>query len=106
VSSHATSCIQTLDYLLAKHDKMLRELMTEPRGLLKIQERDRPPRVVLTEEEHDRILALCLRGNRNNGSDIAIARLTGRSHATVRNIRRLRHPLYDKKRCSRLYPAS
>lgn len=104
MTSHATSCIQTLDYLLAKHDRMLRELLTQPGALLTVKERDKPGVVPLTVEEHDRILAMCV-GN-SIASDKAVAHQVGRSHTLVRRIRLRQHKMFDAKRCAHLYPAS
>ena len=103
MSTYATSCIQTLDYLLRKHDKMLSEAVRLPDTLKLCEPVDHKPTVPVTVEEHDRILELCRTSGLSNNQ---ISRRTGRSPTVVSTIRRHKHPLYDAVRCEPMSKAS
>lgn len=93
--SYASSCIQTLDYLLRKHDKLLRETVRLPDTMKAISTRDYAPMTPLTEQEHDRIWHLCRTSKLSNNQ---IARQSGRSPTVVSLIRHNKHRLYNAER--------
>ena len=101
--SYATSCVQTLDYLLRKHDRMLTEALKMPDTLKAFDTRDRQSTTPVTVEEHDRIFWLSHTSGR---SDKDIGREFNRSFTVVSRIRRRLHKLYDPVRCEALSKAS
>lgn len=103
MSNYASSCIQTLDYLLRKHDKLVSAALRLPDTLKTADTRDGACWKPLTFEEHDRIFAIC---RTTKMSDRAVGKMVGRSFSTVCKVRQRKHTLYDAGRCEGLYQAS
>lgn len=92
--NYASSCIRTLDYLLRKHDRMLRQSARQAAALGPRIDVDRPPQVLITVEEHDRIYRMPAEGR----SLKQIAQACGRSPTVIKTIRSGKHPLFDAAR--------